>query len=206
MLKLAKVRIFYECLTFSLHCFISLRSWEIYWDEPKGSYTDLNLSPDATEIKDQILFNFITAAKRAQIQHMVVVTEKDSSSSVLLSQLELSGIPFTCIVTPKLTDRSSCGFSFQDGLCDDLIITSIDNLSSDSSNSGSIGSAVCREDVAALCVQVLQSLQWNKRRYLEVTSNGPVKVPSLPNGRPKRVDQQWCIDSFILEEKLNNIV
>lgn len=179
-------------------------SWEIYWDEPKGSFSDFKLSDDAIQRKVLILQNLILAAQGSRIQHLVVVMEgATASSSDVLSQLESCGIPFTCIITPKLTDRSSA-FTFQDGLCNDLLITSVDPTSN-AVISSSDNVAVCREDVAVLCVQVLQSLSWDRSRYLTVASNGPVQVPVVANRIPQRVDQQWCVNSFVLEEKLKAI-
>jgi hypothetical protein len=185
-----------------LHWIFPVFSWEIYWDEPKGSFTDFKQSEEAIQTKDLILKNWISAAQRAQIQHMVVVMEGASvSSSVVLSQLESCGIPFSCIATQKLTDRSST-FTFQDGLCNDLIVTNIDPRTGNAGPTSSDERAVSREDVAALCVQVLQSLPWSQSRYLQVMSNGPVKVPVVANRLPQRIDQQWCVNSFVLEEKL----
>jgi hypothetical protein len=156
-------------------------------------------------MKDLIVQNWISAAQRAQIQHMVVVMEgAGASSSAVLSQLESCGIPFTAIMTPKLTDCSSA-FTFQDGLCNDLIIRSIDPRTSEAVPSNSDNLAVYREDVAALSVQVLQSLPWDQSRCLHVVSNGPVQVPVLANRLPQRVDQQWCVNSFVLEEKLKGL-
>jgi hypothetical protein len=147
-------------------------------------------------MKDQILQNVIHAAKQANIQHMVVV----DNGVTLLPQLEDSGVPFTCIRTPTLEDAS--GYTFQNGISGDLTIASVDRA-----NIGRIQctGSVCREDLAALCVQCLQSLDWTTSRYLAVSGNGPVNLPVDVNRPKKRVDQQWCINSFVMEEKLDNI-
>lgn len=167
-------------------------SWEIYWDKPKGAFTDLNLSSEAVEVKDRILRNLLVAAKQAKIQHMVVV---DDGS--LVPQLEASGVPYTCIHAQELTD--TLNYSFKDGVCGDLTISTAD----EGSKGG--GAAVCREDLAAICVQSLQSLNWAQSRHLVVSSNGPlVDLPSEGKSE-KRVDQQWCVNSYILESKMEGI-
>ena len=59
---------------------------------------------------------------------------------------------------------------------------------------------LCVEDLAAFVVQCIQSVDWNKSRTLYVSSNGPLTTTSTNN--KLRIDQQWCVNSFILKEKL----
>jgi hypothetical protein len=181
---------------FLLFFYVS-RSWEVYWDEPKGAFTDFTLSSEAVDVKDRILQNVLDAAKLANIKHMVVV---DDGS--ILPQLELSGgVPYTCIRALPRGLTETPNYTFKDGIRGDLAISSTTDDPNDSSGS----MPVCREDLAALCVQSLQSLSWDKRRVLTVSSNGPVRIPTTGTHPAKRVDQQWCVNSFILEEKLAGI-
>jgi hypothetical protein len=169
----------------------------LYWDEPKGAFTDLSLSQEARTVKSQLLQNVLIAAKEANIQHMVVV---DDGS--FLPQLKACGVPFTCIRTPQVL-KDSKDFTFKDGIVDDVTIAPWDVGSDPTSTTAT---AVCREDLAALCVQCLLSLRWDESRQLSVSSNGPVKIPvvSVQVGRPVlRVDQKWCVNSSILEDKLS---
>lgn len=176
-------------------------SWEVYWDEPKGVFTDLT-SP--TDVKDGILRNLVQATKLAGVKHVVCV---DNHQGSIMPLLETSGVPYTCIRTPGgLTDTPN--YTFQQGLQGDLVVTAIDcSISASSSDDrGQQQQAVCREDLAALCVQCLQSLSWDQSRRLSVSCAGSVQVPSDLGGRPKkRVDQQWCVNSFVLEDKLAGI-
>lgn len=73
---------------------------------------------------------------------------------------------------------------------------SIDNDSDDD------GLVVCREDLAALCVQCLLSLSWEKSRCLSVKCVAPLRVDG---GTTKRVDQEWCVNSDVLEDVLAGI-
>lgn len=70
-----------------------------------------------------------------------------------------------------------------------------------SKNHGSSDDAVVyREDVAALAVQCLQSLDWNTSRCIVVSSGGSLS----PMGEFKgRLDKEWCVNSSVLAEKLN---
>ena len=170
-----------------------LCSWEVYWDTPKGSFEDDGAN-GPSDVRATILKNVLLAAKQSGIQHLVVV---DDGSWV--TELDASGIPYTCITcsSPLL---STPNFSFKDGLLSDLSIT----VNGDAEGEGGEGHSVCREDLAALCVQALQSLPWEKSRRLSVSVNGLAKVSALSSPQ-RRVDQQWCVNSFVLEEKLANL-
>lgn len=169
---------------------------EIYWDKPKGSFLD-DASADFNDMKATILNNVLLAAKQSGIQHLVVV---DDGSWV--PQLDVLGIPYTCI-TCSSTLTNTPNYSFKDGVISDLSITAQKNADSTDDDDG--GRPVCREDLAALCVQSLQSLSWSKSWELTVLCKGSAKVPALASS-PKRVDQQWCVNSLILEEKLASII
>jgi hypothetical protein len=150
------------------------------------------LSNEAATAKDRILQNLLAAAKQANIKHMVVVDE-----GTILPQLDKLGLPYTCIRASQLIDTPN--YSFKDGVCGDLLISSMDDFSMD--NSRKDVAPVCREDLAALCVQSLQSLSWEKSRCLSVSCNGPVEI-QVGRQREQQVHQQWCVNSFILEDKM----
>ena len=205
-------------------CFLSYKRWEIYWDEPKGSFTDFDQSTEANQMKEQIIRNFITAAQLAKLKHIfLVVTTTTSTASQnkdmnmnILQHVKASGIPFTCIHIPyKLIDQASQGYTYQEGIiCKNLIVESVENitittLTSTAENEEADNvTCVYREDVAALCVQAIQSCDWNplQPRYLEVRiPPHQNEAPSPPPGIPKRMDQLWCVNSYLLEEQLNLI-
>lgn len=56
---------------------------------------------------------------------------------------------------------------------------------------------VYREDVAALAVQCLQSLDWTVSRCLVVSSSG-----ELNKRFHGRLDKEWCVNAEVLAEKL----
>lgn len=177
-------------------------------------------------MKEKIIRNFVSAAQLAKLKHIFLVitttptapnTEMDMNNNVL-QQVKASDIPFTCIHIPyKLIDRSSQGYTYQEGiLCKDLIVESTADIITTTATTENEDDNMCiyREDVAALCVQAIQSCDWNpsQPRYLRVrlsTQHPPgqqnVSPPPPPPGIPKRMDQLWCINSYILEEQLNQI-
>lgn len=179
----------------------------MYWDFPKGSFTTDTASSSPDDVKASILQNVLTAAKQADVKHLVVVDQE----GLMLPQLEASGIQYTCIIpctsSPSLTDTPN--YSFKGGVVSDLSVTAWVESSIGGEAPTSVAEQqppVCREDLAALCVQSLQSLSWEKSRRLSVSCNGPVKVPvALLPSPPKRVDQQWCVNGFLLADKLKDI-
>jgi len=180
----------------------------VYWDFPKGSFTTDTTSSSPGDVKASILQNVLTAAKQADVKHLVVVDRGGS----MLPQLEESGIQYTCFIpctsSPPLTDTPN--YSFKEGVVSDLSVTAwVESSIGNDEAPTSVAEQqlpVCREDLAALCVQSLQSLSWEKSRRLSVSCNGPVKVPvALLSSPPKRVDQQWCVNGFLLADKLKDI-
>ena len=61
-----------------------------------------------------------------------------------------------------------------------------------------------REDLAALCVQSLLSLDWASSRIISVKCNGPLDVPTIDEKKltPQR---EWCVNSQVLESQLASI-
>ena len=177
-------------------------------------------------MKDKIISNFITAAQLAQLKHIFLVvtaatstTDQDRNENVL-RQVKASGIPFTCILIPwNLIDRSSQGYSYRDGILDpNIIIESVADITTttttaaanDRENAPDI--AIYREDVAAICVQAIQSCDWNQpQRYVQVrttttTTTANNGLPSsIESRRPQRMDQFWCWNSHLLEEQMRRI-
>jgi hypothetical protein len=201
-------------LTFVYEC-LHTHSWEVYWDEPKGSFTDLSLSIEAQLAQRSIVKNIVLAAKQANVKHLMVVdTSLYSTSSSLLPLLESSGVCFTCLQPSHDGLVNKADFTFQNGVSGNLVIVpaaaGATRHDTESPLSSSLpATAIGREDLAALCVQCLLSLPWDSSRVLTVSSDGPVQLAEsdYTGGRPvQRVDQQWCVNSFVLHDKLANLL
>jgi hypothetical protein len=175
-----------DSLTFCSMNFYLFR-WELYWDEPKGAFNDSGSPPN---IKKDILRNVLAASKQAGVQHMVVVDDGSLD-------LDGVGVPYTRIRTPS-TWTETPNYTFKRGIQGDLILSL--------GTEGEVAGSLCREDLAALCVQSLQSLRWDQSRTLSVSCTEPAKITVESGGKRKlRDDQHWCVNSSALEEKLARI-
>jgi hypothetical protein len=196
---------------------LQIHSWEVYWDEPKGSFTDLSLSTEAQVAQQSILKNIVLAAKQANVKHLMAVDTSlySTSSKSLLPLLESSGVCFTCLQPSRDGLVNKADFTFQNGVAGNLVVVPVaaaGAIRPDAERplSSSLPStAIGREDLAALCVQCLLSLPWDTSRVLTVSSDGPVQLTEsgYAGSRPvQRVDQQWCVNSFALENKLASLL
>lgn len=154
---------------------------------------------ECEEIKSTILQNILKAAQlTGTVQHLVVVDKNGS----IIPQLQASGLYYTLITcTAPFIDTPN--FDFRRGVVSNLSIAALhDDLDVTSSQRKQQMEPVCREDLAALCVQTLQTLRWDMSRHLVLTCQDPTAC-HISNG--KRIDQQWCVNSYVLESKLANI-
>jgi hypothetical protein len=169
---------------------------ELYWDAD-GKAGDVQTG-NADEVKRSILSNVLQASRTAKLQHMVVVD--DGSIPNLLEQLADCGTPYTCIrPTGPLESRQD--YTFRKGVQGDLRITKLATFSA--TLSPRTDTPIPREDVAALCVECLQSLDWSQSRCLQVSCVGALDLPAGASG--KRSDQEWCVNTFVLRDRLVGI-
>eukprot|EP00957_Ditylum_brightwellii_P053480 4052906-Ditylum_brightwellii.AAC.1 len=130
--------------------------------------------------------------------------------------LDEVGVPFTYIhpnCAPGSGIETFKDFTFEKGIQGDLEIESftladnyfsadgyksggwMENLIAEREVTGNVDTVIYREDVAALAVQALISLDWSKRRCLEVSSKGSLEKPNFGDGqrmfsnRPPRSDK-----------------
>lgn len=146
----------------------------------------------------------LEACKAANVKHVVVIhkyTDNDQLKEYYntLNELDLN---FTLILCAG--DLEKCkDYTFEAGLYGNLDIKSI---TANENNVLNLEEVVAegplkKEDVAALAVQSLQSLDWDKSRVLSVAMNGML-AESAPL---KKVDRVWCVNSELLQEKLASI-
>ena len=60
---------------------------------------------------------------------------------------------------------------------------------------------IYREDIAALIVQSLMSLDWQESRILEVSSS-PNSLKNFVTDSKSRIDKDWCVGSQLLAQSL----
>lgn len=180
------------------------KTYEVYWDAPKGVEIPSSAVASADPVQETILQNVISAAQLAGIQHIVAV---DNAACLPRMQPQLEAlapkIPYTVIHhDAALTNAKD--FSYRKGVQGLLEASAWDGignaLAKDDSDRQS--SMLTREDVAALCVQALQSLDWTQSRCLRVQCTASATNPA-PSG--KRPDQEFIVNSYLLEGALKGI-
>lgn len=175
------------------------RAFEVYWGDSRGV---VEVGEDATAVKTSkasLLENILQASRQAKIKHMVVV--QDENTKDWLPALKTAGVPYTYIrLAGAVTDTKN--YTYRNGIQGSLSISVM--ADDDAPLASSSSSPISKEDVAALCVQCLQSLDWTRSRCLQVSCNGPLDVAALPPST-KRPDQEWVVRSSVLEDALANI-
>ena len=135
----------------------------------------------------------------------MVVVETDSTfeaptpgCSRYLQLLEASGLSYV-YVQPVGAMENVKDYTYIKGLQDDL---QIQEMSPDTAASGASSTrTIFREDVAAVCVQSIMSLDWGINKILRVESTGD--LPSTEDSSKKPVQQEWCVNSDIIAGTLN---
>jgi hypothetical protein len=178
------------------------KAMELYWGAQGNAVGD-----EMETTQESIFENLLQASRQAGVKHMVVV--QDVSSDNWLPRLENCGVPFT-FIRPAGKLLAVQDYTYRKGIQGSLSVSSAYSAmpNDDTSTASSLESSpspVCTEDVAALCVQCLQSLDWTKSRCINVSCNGALNVESL-DPVTKRPDEEWCVRSSVLEGALTGIL
>mmetsp|Transcript_23847 Transcript_23847/g.36288 ORF Transcript_23847/g.36288 Transcript_23847/m.36288 type:complete len:372 (-) Transcript_23847:7-1122(-) len=204
------------------------KTQEFYLDEKYAA----NPSPENDDLDFHLnLFqNSLDACKKADIKHVVVVETPATQSSKPFAQiLDKAKIPFTYIRANGELVKTKI-YTFEDGLQCDMnlegfslpegFVEKVDYNAGDWSSSfeeetkkskGDESNLIAREDLAAVAVQSLMTLDWTRSRCIAVSSNGSLASDSEEDDgvyKPPTIlksDKDWCINSGILAEKLTNI-
>jgi hypothetical protein len=171
------------------------KTFEMYWGDQGNT-----IGEEMATVKEKILENLLQASRQAGVKHMVVV--QNSASDDWLPRLRKCGVPFT-FIRPAGEVLAVKDYTYRDGIQGSLRVTPSDD---DMSTSSSSPSPLSTEDVAALCVQCLQSLDWDKSRCINVSCNGALNVESLGPAAKKRPDEEWCVRSSALEGVLTGLL
>jgi hypothetical protein len=185
---------------------------EFYLDAPKtaGVATEL-VSP---EIQLSLFRNTLEACRAANVKHVIVLETPQTQNTKQYAQLlDETGVPFTYLRV--CGDLKNCpDYTYAKGVQGDLKLESFTFSTNYNGVDGYVkgswiddlgdfadkGGEVYREDIAALAVQCLQSLDWSTSRCLLVSSAGLLaKAPTTLKGR---LDKEWCVNSDILADKL----
>jgi hypothetical protein len=174
------------------------KAFELYWGAQGNAIGD-----EMATVKEKILENLLQASRQAGVKHMVVV--QDNASDDWLPRLKNCGVPFT-FIRPTGEVLAVQDYTYRMGIQGSLSVSVMPSDDDVSTSSSSSPSPLSTEDVAALCVQCIQSLDWDKSRCINVSCNGALNVESLGPVAKKRPDEEWCVRSSVLEGVLTGIL
>ena len=194
------------------------KSYEFFLDEKRSARSDC----DELSVHLSMFENTIKACAASGLGHVVVIeTPRTVDAAPFAEILDREGVQFTYIrLNGGLTDEAAT-FSFEKGLRGDLNINgytlkegyrAVPGYSAgdwaDSLNDpdDEDGERVHREDISALAVQSLMSLDWEKSRCLEVSPGGEIQGgKGTRDGPGARFDRDWCVNSRILADRLLSV-
>ena len=164
---------------------------EVYWPAPRN----LNAVPENwPDLRDLVLRNVLEAARLVGLEHICLVD--DAKDYQFLNALHASGVPYTCLGPTAVQMVDHPNYTCRMGVLEKLETR---NLRAQQRMPSS--RYLHREDVAALAVQALMSLDWRSSRCLAVTSNGKAK-DDFGKAATRNEKTEWCQNSYILEEAL----
>lgn len=182
------------------------KTYELYLDERYGAWeNDVPSYDDA--IHATIFRNAVTACKEAGVRHLVVVeTPRTMQPADFLSILDEVGVAYTYIRSTSELSKD-INYTFEKGITNKLGVTRLPVGSSVSTEAETeSGQPIKREDLAALVVQSLMTLDWGESRILEVTSTDSTVSSGYGGKKSKqRFDRDWCPNSNLLAEVLSNL-
>mmetsp|Transcript_14752 Transcript_14752/g.27736 ORF Transcript_14752/g.27736 Transcript_14752/m.27736 type:complete len:408 (+) Transcript_14752:132-1355(+) len=203
------------------------KTLEFYLDD--RSMVTQSIADDDMEIHLNIFQNTIDACKQAGIGHIVVIeTPATLMTKPFAKIIDEAGINFTYIRSIGKLENTKM-YTFEDGIQSDVNIEGF-TLPSGYKMKGSgyeawdwyesLGGVnvnksenqiLPREDLAAVVVQSLMSLDWGKSRYLNVSSNGFLTSSDIKKDGTTAVkknlksDREWCMNSDIIITKMNAV-
>lgn len=178
------------------------QTWEMYWDQSTpGTRGNSPVSgttmaveernhDETADIQYGLLTNVLTAARTAGVKHVMALDDDQDGKSSILQLLQEIEIPYTCI-QPRGNIISTPDYTYRKG------VQGVLSIGPDVSSCNPIAI----EDLTALCVQSLLTLDWNQSRCWQVSCLGPALADGKKSN-PKRPDQEWCVNSHRLEQCL----
>ena len=152
---------------------------EFYMDCDVSERADSAYKPGAEGPSPLAPFRaFLSTAVAMSLQHLVVIETPGTTAEQrgeVLAELAESKIPATFVTTPGGLSKNP-RWTFKAGVPSTpsglrlQLIPGLDPSTLPSSDSGSEGAAVSREDLASVVVQSIQALPWSESRILHVSS------------------------------------
>lgn len=194
------------------------KTYEFYLDDRRAGRNDVDFE-SSLDANLNLFCNTMKACSDAGIKHAVVIETPntiDEFRQKCTKILVESNVPFTYLrSSDELIQLND--FTFESGIRGNLDLRSslvnpgdgIDelldafNVQGDSTGLGK----TAREDMAAVAVQSLISLDWSKSRILDVrTRNVSVQTDiKYFATKPPKSDKEWCVRSNLLGSKMERL-
>ena len=198
---------------------------ELYWPAPAHSQKNPPPQEKKQSPGQQIIKNVLQAAAQAGVRHVCLVDDNNDANNhndkdSILAFLQTLDLPYTCLQPQASTITITPNYTYRKGVQQVLRVVEakqndheIDNNNNNNNNNETVllPPPIYREDLCALAVQCLLTLDWTTSRVLHVRSSGqPVTDAQsllLSNQKPLlRPDQEWCVNSVLLEQALAGVV
>jgi len=193
---------------------------------------------DDLELQATMFRNSVQACVDAGLKHIIVLqTTQDDDSKAFAEILDEFDIPFTYVCYGRGVELKNVkDWTFEDGVQGNINIESftlsndykkakdyengdwMDSLEAERRGTESSLTSIptAREDVAALTVQCLMSLDWDQKRVLEIGTGGQLSgigwkgdytmmKPNAGMNNPPKSDKFWCNNSDFLSFKLSSV-
>lgn len=188
------------------------RTYEMYLDEKYGAWKRDDDPRDDAEVHASIFRNSVRACREAGVSHVVAVeTPRTARPADFVDVLEEEGVAYTYVRTraPLTKDKY---YTFEKGITNRLGVVAMPAGSrlEPFDAQASEGESVYREDLAALIVQSLMTLEWGESRILEVSHTPGSEISTGYGGKSKesqrlKFDKDWCPNSGLLAEVLSSL-
>ena len=206
------------------------KTLEFFLDQRKGGgRDDIDVNDTFTHV--EMFRKTIDACYQAGVKHVVIIEtpctgdETLSECAKILSEYEKKKFLFTYIRALDDLSLPQSGYTYESGVFGALDIkitkSSSDTIDKDHSvladqiysstkdverkNESKTQIGTTREDLAAVVVQCLLSLDWTKNRIVEVSTKSTAIKVEIDVGKKKknvRTDKEWCVRSDTIASNL----
>lgn len=182
------------------------KTFEFFMDRPRGSTMR---GIDDPEYALSMFETSVRACQEEGLEHVVVVETDlefgDSAQFVPVGDkyikiLEEAQLGFTYI-SPFGKLQNLPDYTYAKGLQSSLTVSRVTDPE-DLLAKSSEASSIYREDLAALCVQVLLTLPWDECRVLKVGSAASLPETDAKATKPQR---EWCVNSDVVRSSLAGV-
>jgi hypothetical protein len=186
--------------------------WEFYLDRPRregAAGVTVTDEKQLVELNLQLFSNLLQACQQAQVEHVVVVeTPATTTPQAFGDILKECQVPFTYVRLDSELANFPGDHTYIKGLQGDVLLESIPITTGtadwiqqlDPPKQPGLRAPLYREDLAAVLVQSLQSLDWSTSRCLRVCSNGALEGARAGDMKG-RYDREWCGNQDVLAQK-----